>query len=470
MIPDVSGLVDEVLGQHTGMAPGVSIGVVRDGALVHAVGRGMRIVDGPEPDADTVFRIASMTKSFTAATVLLLRDEGRLRLDDALADHLPAARSLTVPGPLPLTLRDLLTMGAGLPTDDPWGDRQESLPAAEFDALVAAGLTFNRPPRTAFEYSNTSYALLGRVIEQVCGEPYATVVRRRLLAPLGMTATAVDVRDTPADLRAVGYRLPPDRAPEPQPEVLPGAFSPMGGLHSTVRDLAVWVDGFLQAWGDGRPGHPVSPASLREQQEWARLVSVDADPSGARLGIGYGFGLLVFEHEHLGRMVGHSGGYPGFGSHMRWHPASGWGVVALANATYAPAVLLAQDLLARLVTEHGREPVVAPHARTLTAMDIAEALLHGDDSAVTDDLWSPNMDLDLPRHERLAAIAAEVAAAGGGAEWSRVTESVRLLTPTRVQWRMASPTGRHLVLEVLLTPERPPRIQRIAVTPSEGIR
>jgi CubicO group peptidase (beta-lactamase class C family) len=463
---DIAAAVDDVLDQHTGIAPGISVGVVRDGALVHASGRGVRAIDAPAPDADTVFRIASMTKSFTAATVLLLRDDGRLRLDDPLADHLPAARALAVPGSLPLTLRDLLTMGAGLPTDDPWGDRQESLPTAEFDALLTTGLTFNRPPRTAFEYSNTSYALLGRVIEQVTGDPFPVAIRQLLLDPLGMVSTAVDVRETPPDRRATGYRLPPDQSPQAQPEVLPGAFSPMGGLHSTVRDLAVWVDGFLQAWGSGRPSHPVAPASLREQQEWARLVSIDTDPSGARLGIGYAFGLLVLEHERLGRMVGHSGGYPGFGSHMRWHPDSGWGVIVLANATYAPAVLVAQDILARLITEHGRQRAVEPHPRTLVAMDLVEALLRGDDSAMSDDLCSPNLDLDQPRTERLAAIAAQVTAAGGDDEWSRVAESVEILTPTRAQWRVASPTGSSLTLEVLLTPEHPPRIQRIAVAPS----
>lgn len=468
MTTDISAVVDEVLEQHTGMAPGISVGVVRDGALVHAAGRGARVVDGPVPDADTVFRIASMTKSFTAATILLLRDQGGLRLDDPLADHLPAARALAVPGSLPLTLRDLLTMGAGLPTDDPWGDRQESLPTAEFDTLLATGLTFNRPPRTAFEYSNTSYALLGRVIEEVTGDSYPVAVQRLLLDPLGLASTAVDVRDTPADRRATGYRLRPDEAPQAQPEVLPGAFSPMGGLHSTVRDLAVWVDGFLQAWGDGRPGHPVAPSSLREQQEWARLVSIDADPSGARLGIGYALGLLVLEHEHLGRMVGHSGGYPGFGSHMRWHPESGWGVIVLANATYAPAVLVAQDVLARLITEHARAREVTPHPRTLVAMDAAEALLHGDDSSARDDLWSPNLDLDQPRAERLAAIAAQAAAAGGGDRWTRVADSVAFLTPTRVQWRAANDAGAQLVLEVWLTPEVPPRIQRVAISPAHA--
>ena len=112
--------------------PGVAWGVVRDGLLVHSGGAGT-IRDGEDrrPDADSVYRIASMTKSFTAATVLLLRDEGRLRLDDPVADHVPALADWAPPtadSPA-VTIRDLLTMSAGLPTDDPWGDRQQGLAA-----------------------------------------------------------------------------------------------------------------------------------------------------------------------------------------------------------------------------------------------------------------------------------------------------------------------------------------------------
>ena len=117
-----------------------------------------------------------MTKSFTAAAVLLLRDEGRLRLDDPVADHLPVARALAADGMPPVTIRDLLTMGGGLATDDPWGDRQESLPLDEFDDLVSGGFSVCWPPRTMFEYSNTGYALLGRVIA-VCGGHAVHAVR-----------------------------------------------------------------------------------------------------------------------------------------------------------------------------------------------------------------------------------------------------------------------------------------------------
>ena len=170
MTHDVAAIADEVFAGAPELAsvPGVAFGIVHDGVLVHSGGYGVATVGGPAPRADTVFRIASMTKSFTAAAVLLLRDEGRLRLDDPVADHLPVARALDHDGMAPVTIRDLLTMGGGLATDDPWGDRQESLPLDQFDALVAGGFSVCWPPRTTFEYSNTGYALLGRV-DRGCG-------------------------------------------------------------------------------------------------------------------------------------------------------------------------------------------------------------------------------------------------------------------------------------------------------------
>ena len=129
--------------------PGVAWGVVRDGRLDHSGGAGT-IRDGEDrpPNTDTVYRIASMTKSFTAATVLLLRDEGRLRLDDPVADHVPALADWAPPttDSVPVTIRDLLTMSSGLPTDDPWGDRQQGLALDAFDRLLADGPSFAWPP------------------------------------------------------------------------------------------------------------------------------------------------------------------------------------------------------------------------------------------------------------------------------------------------------------------------------------
>ena len=464
----VTDATDEVFSQweETSSVPGVAYGVVRNGVLVHAGGLGVASVGGTTPGADTVFRIASMTKSFTASAVLLLRDEGALRLDDPLAAHLPVAAVLDERDGPPVTLRDLLTMGVGLATDDPWGDRQESLPIADFDALVAGGLSACWPNRTAFEYSNTAYALLGRVIEQVSGVDYPTFVRERLCVPLGMADTGFDPKDVPADRRATGYRIAADGTPVPEPLVAPGAYSAMGGLLSSVRDLAMWVGGFTESWTGNGEGHPVDRWSRREAQEMARFIAVEPLPDGGSVAGGYGLGLGVQQHSVLGRIVSHSGGYPGFGSHMRWHPASGWGVVALGNATYAPMHVPVAEALSRIVTmtdvAHGESPavVVEPWPATIAAMDVVEQLLAGDDSGVVDSTWSPNMDLDIPRAERIAQLSGVREAVGA---FTRDDASVRHPSPARATWTVAGETG-SARLEVWMTPERHPRIQKLVVT------
>ena len=131
-----------------GGQPAIAYGILRDGALVHAAGFGERVLGGPAPDADTVFRIASMSKSFTASAVLLLRDEGLLALDDPAEKYVPelAGWPPVTADSDRVTIRHLLTMTAGFPTDDPWGDRQQGLPLEEFGTLLAGGVGFNWAP------------------------------------------------------------------------------------------------------------------------------------------------------------------------------------------------------------------------------------------------------------------------------------------------------------------------------------
>src|SRR5207245_727026 len=116
-------------------------------------------------DADTIFRIASMTKSFTASAILTLRDDGLLKLDDLAEDYVPELRGwpLVSPDSARISIRHLLTMTAGFPTDDPWGDRQQGLPLEDFARFLAKGVSFNCAPGTRFEYSNLGYAILRRV-------------------------------------------------------------------------------------------------------------------------------------------------------------------------------------------------------------------------------------------------------------------------------------------------------------------
>src|SRR5690348_10485806 len=138
-----------------------------------------------------------MTKSFTASAILALRDDGVLKLDDPAEDYVPELRGWppVSPDSARISIRHLLTMTAGFPTDDPWGDRQQGLPLEEFARFLVKGVSFNCAPGTRFEYSNLGYAILGRAITAVTGLTYPDYIRHRLLKPLGMMRTGYEVEE-----------------------------------------------------------------------------------------------------------------------------------------------------------------------------------------------------------------------------------------------------------------------------------
>jgi CubicO group peptidase (beta-lactamase class C family) len=474
--------------------PGLAYGVVAGGELVHSGGLGVRRGDGPAPDADTVFRIASMTKSFTAAAVLLLRDAGALALDDPGSLYLPELAGLRLPAPdcPPVTIRHLLTMTAGFPADDPWGDRQQGLDPAEFARLVAeGGVRCAWAPGTRFEYSNLGYALLGRVIEAVTGQDYAQAVRDRLLAPLHLDRTGYEISEIDAARFARGYHRGASGGwLEIQPDPY-GAFAPMGGVFSCIRDLARWVAGFAAAFpardltpGDRDAGHPLSRASRREMQLAQATIPAGGDGIAIRFAgpprISYGFGLFCEDDPSFGDIVQHSGGYPGYGSHMRWHPATGLGVVVLANGTYAPAGALAGELLTALVSAAGGTarhsdwrvsgPVpapVGPWPGTLAARDAVDALLRDWDDEAAGQLLAPNVALDEPLATRLAALAAVRERIGPfGRNGGRPAESD---SPAHCRWWLTGPGGT-VAVQIRLAPLREPLVQQLilAVPPEPG--
>jgi CubicO group peptidase (beta-lactamase class C family) len=450
--------------QQRGGQPGLAYGIVRHGELVHAAGFGERRLGGPPPDEYTVFRIASMTKSFTASAVLLLRDEGRLSLDDAAERYVSELRGWPTPGGTPISIRHLLTMTAGFPTDDPWGDRQQGLPLDEFAKLLADGVGFNWTPGTRFEYSNLGYAILGLIITAVSGMPYKDFVRDRLMAPLGMTRSGYE---TPAsDNLALGYRRAPDGW-VPVPFDPYGAFAPMGGVFTCVRDLARWVAGFSAAFSDAEAAHPLAAASRREMQlpqvptGWDRPAAFPADGTVTA----YGFGLAMADEPGLGRVAGHGGGYPGFGTYMRWHLGSGTGVIALANSTYARM----GTLTARIMHALRHDDLTSrpkPWPQTLAARDAVTSLLISWDDAEADRLFSPNVALDAPYAERRDAIALVRERIGNFQASDRPAQHD---TPAHCRWWLAGEHGT-VQVQIQLTPERPPRIQslNLAIPPAPG--
>jgi CubicO group peptidase (beta-lactamase class C family) len=262
--------------------PGLAYGIVVDGKLVHAKGLGIQDVESRKPvGLDSRFRIASMSKAFTALAILKLRDAGKLSLDAPAETYVPEMRGWTYPtkDARKITVRDLLNHSAGFVDDNPWGDRQQVLTEPEFTKMLKAGVPFSRPAGMAMEYSNFGYATLGRIIANVSGKPYQAYIRDNLLKPLGMAETGYDVFASPKGSRAIGYRWQ-DGDWLREPDMADGAFGAMGGLETTVNDYVRWVGFLLSAWPprDEADKGPVARATVRERRGIELRQRGDAQP------------------------------------------------------------------------------------------------------------------------------------------------------------------------------------------------
>lgn len=467
----IDGIADAfVAGKHI---PGIAYGVVAGGDLIHSRGIGtLRVGESVIPDADSVFRIASMTKSFTAATVLNLRDEGLVALDEPIAHYVPEVSGLrgpTADSPV-ITVRHLLSMSSGLATDDPWGDRQQGLDLATFADLLRGPLTFAWTPGTRFEYSNLGYGILGRLITNVAGAEYRDVVRDRIIRPLGMDSTTYEEGEVPVDRLAHGYLWRDEDFVE-EPLDPYGALASMGGIFTSIRDLSRWVRFFADAFpprDDAEGTQPLSRASRREMQQAAsaswpivQMRAPDAEPEISA--ISYGFGLFVEENARFGRIVSHSGGYPGFGSNMRWQPASGLGVIVLANHRYAPTTGLAREIMTSLL-ESAVVPArpLRPSGALSAARSGIERLLVAWDDELAARLFAMNIDLDEPLTRRREQIAKVHEVHGALVPDPDLPE--RSGTPLDVSWWLADQRGGRVRVDLGLSPESPSRVQTFELT------
>lgn len=466
--PAVGQLVADFAAHH--QLPSLAYGVIAGRRLVASGGVGHAdLAAGVRADAATRYRIASMTKSFAAVAVLQLRDAGLLALDDPVARYVPAVAALTYPtsDSPQLTLRHLLTMAPGWPEDNPWGDRQLPLDNAAFAALLAEGVTFAAAPDTQYEYSNLGYMILGRVVAQVAGMAFQHYVDTRILQPLGMTAACWNADDTHTSKLARGYRLADGGYIEDELAFVRsgGDAAAFGGLYASVEDMARWVAFFLDAWParDGDEGPVLRRSSRREMQRCAnlRLPMMGGRRVGAPVRYeagGYGYGLFAWLSNDLGRIVGHAGGLPGFGSHMLWLPDYDLGVVTLANLTYAPAVPIAVQMLRSLVTTAGVTPrPVQPATALETAQTQVTRLLAQWDDVLADELFAANFFLDTPRPQWQAQLD-ELRSRHGELRGASVIETTN---PLRGTWTLQGERGWCRVW-LTLTPTVPPRVQHLS--------
>ena len=192
--------------------PGASAGVVLGDELAWSLPYGFTELETGVPAGEhTLYRVASITKTFTGAAVVLLRDEGRLHLDDPLVAHLPEFAAATNPyGPIEeVTIRRLLTHESGLPVESPlfdWAGR--GYPAMP-DILASLGdVILPVAPDSAFKYSNLGYQLLGELVARLGESPYESFVEERLLRPLGMDSSTFAPDDEQRATRRTRARRP----------------------------------------------------------------------------------------------------------------------------------------------------------------------------------------------------------------------------------------------------------------------
>ncbi|MEZ4671874.1 MAG: serine hydrolase domain-containing protein [Anaerolineae bacterium] len=455
--------------------PGLAYGVVVNGQLVHAGGVGVQNLQDQSPvTPDSIFRIASMTKSFTAMAVVKLRDAGLLNLDDPAERYVPQLTNLCYPtrDSARITVRYLLTMGAGFPQDDPWADRQLALHEDDFTAWLAQGFSFSNPPGVTYEYSNTGYAILGRVITNVSGVPYQQYVVENILKPLGMTSSGFNIAAVPPTRLAMGYQRDDDQWREELP--LPdGAFASIGGLFTTVTDFARYMAYLLSAFparDDDETG-PICRSSLREmQQAWRPriLMSMRSTPDTAAFvqSDGYGYGLACGVDSRLGYSVSHGGGLPGYGTFYRLLPDCSMGIVVLTNRTYTGAARCVNDLFYALQSDGHVKPRLRPVAPVLQEMQTALTNLYAtwDDDAMTA-LATQSFFQDMPLEKRRRQVK-DLRSSFGSVVSSTPFEAENAL---RGRWSMNCKRGRIDVF-MTLAPTIPPRLQHLEFTAAKSLK
>ena len=447
--------------------PGVVAGIVQDGRLAHVTAIGLADVEAARRTSPaTAFRIASMTKSTTALAILMLRDQGRLALDAPLAEYVPQFASVqpaTRDSP-PVTVRHLLNHTAGFVTDDPWGDRVLGMTPAALDALIATGQLFARAPGLAFEYSNLGYALLGRVLTNVSGQPYQAFMRRSILEPLGMVRTTFDAFEAARGDFAWGHRF--DEGAFSRERLEPdGEVGAMGGLATTASDYARYVSFLLAAWParDDPETGPIRRSSVRELVLFSAPPFLpDAVDGRTPAASAYGYGLINAADAKLGRRLHHSGGLPGYGSHMLLLPESGIGVFAFGNRTYAP---MSRITLAIAETVHALQPPRAPGAPSPWLKRAVEAVVSAYAAGrieVAKAVFAENLLLDRPARLRNVELASLKQRLGEGR-----LESILPVHALDGRFTMVCANGR-LRGEITLSPDAQPGIQDLTLEVEPG--
>ena len=339
--PELKARVREILSRHP--AVGLAVGVVRDGALETFYAHGLADIASNIPvTQDTVFRIGSITKTFTAIAVLQLCEQGLVDLDTPANDYLGAYRLVPAKAHFrPATVRHLLTHTAGISEQVPpsgllrrdygetvkLGGRIPSL--AEY---YRGGLRLEAEPGTRFRYTDHGPATLGQLVEDVSGQPFHRYLRERVFEPLGMTDTTLLRSEVDPSRLATGYRLGSRGAHAvAQREYVPAGA---GAIFSTPRDMTGYLAALLGG-GSNQHGSVLRPATL------ATMFAPHYQPHPRLPGLGLAFfGVRAGGHT----AVEHQGVMPPYYAQVFVAPDDGVGVMAFTNGTTGAELWLPIEL------------------------------------------------------------------------------------------------------------------------------
>jgi CubicO group peptidase (beta-lactamase class C family) len=404
-------VIDSIYKKHAieNHFPAISFGIVVDGKLVYKNSYGYTDIEKKIPAASSsLFRIASMSKSFTCMAILKLRDEGMLDLDDPAYLYIPELKNLKYPtADAPqITIRHLMTHGAGFPEDNPWGDRQLADRDKDLMEFIGKQISFSNPPGIAYEYSNLGFALQGKIITKVSGMRFQDYIKKNILEPLGMKATTYEYGDIVPDKLAHGYRWLNEKWNEEEllHDTPDGSWGAMGAMISSIDEFGAYMAFHLAAWppNNAKDDGPLKRSSVREMHHPWRINAFNPNfkfPDGRACATttAYCFGLGWMKDCDGKTYISHSGGLPGFGSQWRIMPDYGIGVVAFANRTYAPmgtANLRALDTLIKIAGLQPRQ--LKPSKILEQRKNELMKILPGWDNAMQSGIFAENFFKDYP--------------------------------------------------------------------------
>lgn len=407
-----------------------------------------------------------MTKSFTAMAILKLRDDGKLSLTDPASTYIPEMAGLeylTEDSPS-ITIFNLLTMSAGFPEDNPWGDRQLDEPDQWLLDLINGGLSFSNPTSYAYEYSNTGYAILGHIISVVSGIPFQDYISKNILLPLHMEHTYWEVDSVPDEQLVQGYRWEEGQW-KTEPMLHDGSYGAMGGLVTSIEDFSKYVSFHLSAWpprSDPDNG-PVKRGTLREMQtpQFSRLYA-DAtgwDGQPCPQMTGYGFGLRITDDCNGMTYAGHGGALPGFGSNYIFFPEYGIGLMAFCNLTYTSPWPL-EEIIGMLFASGKIEKRALPASDILfeRQQQIIKWIQQRDPD-LEEGFLAENFYMDRDREHRMNEIQAILELAGA----IQGTGPVRPENQLRGSFDLNASRGT-IHIFFTLTPESDPKVQQMEIS------